>query len=263
MNDLPINLNVEKIGQKHIAPYIQADTLFTFTKKIEYMSEWLSRQMLFSRYNVENIQYLRIKNINKIAFPMKCFCDINLHRLKKHVNNYGCNGLAFSKEWGMKNGVQAVQYINPSSALAQDISTILNPIFHSSPNDAESEELWNLKNYALHQLMFFKPYSDDEMCFTDECEWRYVPSVPDDLQQLILNEQDMRADRLNLFNEIIKQKIELALPFKLEDIKYIIIADEVDFDVIVKTIEALKLNSTERDRLLAKMLIWDTSKEDF
>ena len=82
-----VNITVQKIEKKHISSYIQADTLFTFTKKKEYMSEWLSRQLIFSRYNVENIQYLGIKNINKIAYPMKCFCDINLHRLKKHVKD--------------------------------------------------------------------------------------------------------------------------------------------------------------------------------
>ena len=227
------------------------------------MSDWISTQMIFSRYNVENIQYLGINNINKIAFPMKCFCDINLHRLKKHVKNYGYYGLAFSKEWGMRNRVQAVQYINPDSELVEDISTILNPIFNLPIDENESEDMSKLKSYAIHQLMYYKPYSEGKQCFTDECEWRFIPKVPDGWPQFILNEQDMGNASINLLNSVIKQKEEFALPFKIEDIKYIIIKSEKDFNCIVQVIDRLKLNIIKRNRLLSKVIVWNASKEDF
>lgn len=203
-----------------------------------------------------------IDNLNKIAFPMKCFCDINLHKLKDHVANYGYYGLAFTKEWGMNNGVQAVQYINPYSELKKDISIILNRIFNSD-NEMESEELDNLKNYAIHQLLYYKPYSNDERCFTDESEWRYVPQVPDDLPPILRYEQDMSSERLLLFNDILKNKPEIAIPFNIEDIKYIIIKQEDEFNTLVGSIDAFNLDSKMRDRLLSKILVWDTSRRDF
>lgn len=30
---------------------------------------------------------------------MKCFCDINLHRIGMHLDWYGYYGLAFEKNW--------------------------------------------------------------------------------------------------------------------------------------------------------------------
>ena len=53
------------------------------------------------------------------------------------------------------------------------------------------------------------------------------------------------------------------MSFNLEDIKYIIIEHEADFTAIVNTIDKLKLDSTMRDRLLSKVIIWDISEEDF
>lgn len=45
----------------------------------------------------------------------------------------------------------------------------------------------NLKSQLLSQLVYMKPYSGKmenrlqkktlEKCFTDECEWRYIPDV--------------------------------------------------------------------------------------
>ena len=57
--------------------------------------------MLSPRYCEEDIRYLKISNLKRMAYPMKCFCDINIHKLTEHLDWYGYYGLAFSKEWGM------------------------------------------------------------------------------------------------------------------------------------------------------------------
>ena len=64
--------------------------------------------MISPRYCVEDISYLKIPKLKRIAFPMKCFCDINMHRLDVHLGWYGYYGLAFSKEWGMSRGIQPI-----------------------------------------------------------------------------------------------------------------------------------------------------------
>lgn len=79
---------------------------------------------------------------------MKCFCDINLHRINRHLDWYGYYGLAFSKEWGMRNGIQPIQYINPDSALRKDFSFLFSKAMQSE--DSQSNELENqLKSFML------------------------------------------------------------------------------------------------------------------
>ena len=70
---------------------------------------------------------------------------------------YGYFGLAFSKEWGMRKGIQPIQYINPYSELRKDFTSLFSKALQSdySPNN----ELENqLKDYMLHELLYYKPY---------------------------------------------------------------------------------------------------------
>ena len=91
----------------YIPPQQSADTLFHFIEKIEYLIPILERDALIPRYCVETIEYLKIPYKN-IAYPMLCFCDINLHKIHEHVEFYGGYGIAFSKQWGIAKGIQPV-----------------------------------------------------------------------------------------------------------------------------------------------------------
>ncbi len=70
----------------HTPSKIQADTLFTFMTDYEYLMPLLRSRMISPRYCEEDIRYLKIKGIKRIAYPMKCFCDINMHRLEEHLS---------------------------------------------------------------------------------------------------------------------------------------------------------------------------------
>ena len=68
-----------KIKQpKHTSSTIQADTLFTFTTKLKYLLPFIKEKMITPRYCGENFEYLKIKNLKSLAFPMRCFCDIKI-----------------------------------------------------------------------------------------------------------------------------------------------------------------------------------------
>ena len=71
--------------KKHTPSTIQADTLFTFMPRLEYLIPYIKKKRVSARYCVEDIQYLKIPKLKKIAIPMKCFCDINLHRLAAYI----------------------------------------------------------------------------------------------------------------------------------------------------------------------------------
>lgn len=254
------------ITSEHIASTIQADTLFTFTKKSEYMFEWLKAKQMFPRYNREDVEYLRLNEIKRIAYPMKCFCDINLHKLEDHLRFYGYYGLAFTKEWGMKKGIQPVHYINSESELANDFSAVIEKLFKEIGNEVDSEELSFLKSYTIHQLMYSKPYSgkmgEQEKCFTDECEWRFVPNVSDILPQVLYEETQLQDDFLNILSLKIKKQA-YSLEFEYKDIKYIILNNEKDLQPLSEFINETEISETDKYLLMSKIIVWDKSKGDF
>ncbi len=120
------NIKDYESSNNHIPSIVNPDTLFNFTTDISYLIFPLKNKMLSPRYCEENISYLRVqedkKRIKKIYIPMKCFCDINLHRIREHLNWYGFYGLAFTKEWAMRNNIQPIHYINPSSNFRKDFT---------------------------------------------------------------------------------------------------------------------------------------------
>lgn len=259
--------------KKHIPSHIQADTLFNFCTKLDYIIEPIKTKMLSARYCEENISYLNIKGIKRISFPMKCFCDINMHKLEEHLSWYGYYGLAFKKEWGMKNKIQPIQYINSNSEIRKDFTKAFTKALKiKKENQTEEEKI--MKNYLLHQLMYLKPYSGrienrntkrkTSKCFTDECEWRYVPSVSVlGYKQIYFNEKILNVGNLNDISDSMRGNPEISLHFDYEDLKYIIIKSEEDFKQILNNINDMKMNDYEKSILISKIIVWDLSGGDF
>lgn len=259
--------------ERHIPSKVQADTLFTFTSQLDFLISSLKLKMLSPRYCTEDVSYLRITNVKQIAIPMKCFCDINMHRLGEHLQWYGYYGIAFSKEWGMKKRIQPIQYINKDSYLCKDFSSAFNKALHIDMNNQTLAEKC-LKNYLIHQLMYLKPYSgkirnrndnkERTKCFTDECEWRFVPDVTKvGYDQIYINDDISNAGNLFEFSNAMNGVEKISLVFDYNDIKYIIIKSNEEFDTISKAISDMKMDCVTRNLLLSKIIIWENSRGDF
>lgn len=258
----------------HIPSSVQADTLFTFTTDLDFLLPCIEKAMLSPRYCIEDIKYLKLTNLKKIAYPMKCFCDINLHRIAEHLAWYGYYGLAFSKEWGMKKKIQPIQYINPDSDLRKDFSSAFKTALKADvATESNTQRL--LKDYLLHEMMYYKPYSGiiknrntekrSRKCFTDECEWRYIPDVSvAGFEQVLFDEDILNAGNIttDLSNAMFGIP-EISLEFNYEDIKYIIIKDSADFNILTKAILALDIADETKHELISKTIVWDNSKGDF
>lgn len=259
--------------QKHTPSKIQADTLFTFTTELNHILPIIKSKMVSPRYCDEDIKYLKIPKLKKISYPMKCFCDINMHRLEEHLQWYGYYGLAFSKAWGMRNQIQPIQYINPDSNLRKDFSTAFSAALKLDTRK-ESRAQLKMKSFLLHEMMFYKPYEGkmknrntgkiENKCFTDECEWRFIPDVtkvgfePAYFDKTILN-----AGVLSEISNSMFGIQEISLNFDYADIKYIIVKTVADFDILTNEIASLQLNKLEEHQLISKVIIWDISKGDF
>ena len=257
--------------QKHTPSTIQADTLFNFVTDLEYIIRPLKNRMLSPRFCVEDIKYLQIKELPKVAIPMRCFCDINLHRMGIHLDWYGYYGIAFTKSWGMSRGIQAVQYINTDSELRKDFTSAFR---RALKDDGKGDTLLQikLKNYALHQLMYMKPYDGrirnrntnktEKKCFTDECEWRYVPDVTKSgYEQVYHDESVINSDLLRGYSDAMEGDPAISLRFSYDDVKYIIVKTKEDCGKLVERLCDLDQKTVQL--LLPKVIIWDNSKGDF
>lgn len=249
-------------GRSYPPPKQSANSLFHFIKKLEYLLTAIEKDALVPRYCVELVEYLDI-GLTSIAYPMLCFCDINLHKLDEHIDFYGGYGIAFSKEWGIHQGIQPIQYLNQSSHLHNDFSEAFKMAISSPGND-------EAQNFLLSQMYFLKPIEgemlrDEEIIsknFTDECEWRSIPSVePEGLPQVLIDSEIVRKD---ILNNALTYASNTWLRFLAEDIKYLILQNRDDFDKVTSLILRKDgLSSDSRHRLISKIIIWDESRGDF
>ena len=276
INSVYLGNNVNAITEKnyrHTPSRIQADTLFTFMTRMEFLVKCIEKSMLSPRFCEEDISYLKIPKYKKVAFPMKCFCDINMHRLDEHLSWYGYYGLAFTKAWGMQRGIQPIQYINPDSDLRKSFSEAFAAALKADSKN-ESKTQCKLKDYILHEMMYYKPYEgriknrntgkNSRKCFTDECEWRFIPNVTSfDFQEIYIDKTIINSGALNEYSNSMNGVPEVSLGFEYSDIKYIIVKTSDDLNELRRRIAGLGKTADEIYQLISKVIVWDNSKGDF
>lgn len=122
--------------------------------------------------------------------------------------------------------------------------------------------------------MYLKPYSgkiknrndnkESIKCFTDECEWRFVPDVTKvGYDQIYINDDITNAGNLYEFSNSMAGVEQISLVFDYKDIKYIIIKSNDEFEIISKAISEMDLDGVTRNLLLSKIIIWENSRGDF
>lgn len=256
-----VSLSINSIEETYMPPKQSANTLFRFFRDIDYLLNSIEKNAMIPRYYIENVEYLKI-DMNQIAYPMICFCDITIHRLGEHMDFYGKYGIAFSKKWGIMKGIQPLQYINKNSILRQDFSEAFKTSIEEEKEDPAT-------NFLLTQMYYMKPIEGTmprdgrniNKNFTDECEWRYIPNVSViDLPQVVTENNIASIDVLN---RTISEKNNVWLKFDFDDIKYIILQNNQDFEKLNEHLDGCIANELIRRKLISKIIIWDEAKEDF
>ena len=193
---------------------------------------------------------------------MICICDITVHKLGEHMDLYGKYGIAFSKTWGIQKGIQHLQYVNRHSILCHDFSEAFKTSIMEGKEDSAT-------NFLLTQMYYMKPIEGTmprdgkniKKNFTDECEWRYIPNISAiDLPQVV-TESDMAS--IDVLNRTISETSAVWLKFDFDDIKYIILQTNQDFEKICVFIDRVVADESIRRKLISKIIIWDEAKEDF
>ncbi len=204
------------------------------------------------------------------AVPIISFCDIPLSQVKEHVKKYGGYGIGFSIDWGVKNGLNPVLYIEKNSRVAHSINKLGDYLVgkmsegeefteHDEATAAFFDLVVTAKNYKGDLKRNKKIYKNYK--FYDEREWRYIA---DTMRHLLLPEEDYLKYRKK--NKVKKILYESAIRFKANDIKYIIVKHAKEIPSILKGIQKtmnLGDNYDEIEILGTKILTVKQLFEDF
>lgn len=242
--------------------------------------------------------------IGEIAVLQKCFCDIPFHKMKEkfeisvakggkitpeekrsieendyntHTGCYGEYAIAFSKAWSVRKGLQPVMYVNKESEYLREFTLLFSHVMKSdSVEDIYVDDL-------LGRIAYLKPLQGTmdrqingktlklEKNFHDEKEWRYIP---DDmslrgmkLEKVIAKR--MIRDSLNAINK----NIELSsyepiwLKFSYEDIKYIIVPNQLERLELIKYITGMTKEKTsdevQKGVLISKIQVLEDIRRDW
>lgn len=266
-----------KVEEGHIKDHYMesrqsANVLIKFMTKIDYLKDILKKKSIVPRYYEESIEYLNIKEVPKIVFPMICFCDINFSKLTTHVAYYGEYGVALNKKWAIKSGVQPIHYMNEKSYISRDFSSL----FSKSMEVINNESISEYRDYILGHLLFMKPIygimrkngQHDKRNFTDEKEWRYVPKIyEEDNIDLVIPRAYIDSDNAyNTYSDALTKLEHTWLTFEYKDIEYLVVKNEDDRQKLIKFIledDNLECEEIEKYILISKIIVYDIMNKDW
>lgn len=214
----------------------RSDALFHFTKQVETLHKILENGF-WPRYCLEDVSWLGYEEVDYIGYPMVCFCDIPLSRIKNHQEFYGSFGIGMTKEWGVKNGLNPVFYSSDAHSIKENLKKLNR--FSNMHSDKKNKA--TARKALRYLLAYMKPLKGKmsmgaetkEVTFYHESEWRYVP-VNDKIKDHI-RETEFRVDA-RLFENNEKTKENCMIKFTPEDIKYIFVKSDNDIPGVVNLI---------------------------
>lgn len=198
--------------------------------------------------------------------PMVCFCDIPLSQLKNHIKGYGKYGIGLKKEWGLKNSLNPVLYVEKQSNIGEAFRVLTSETLKEMKN---VDEYNDAEKGILQVMAYMKNYEGEfdkngiknkNYRFSDEREWRYTPPI---------NETELVIPRKRFHREInnINDSIaNLRLHFEPNDINYIIISDESeisDFVDVLKDAKRKKYTYEDVERLMTRIITTEQILSDF
>ena len=121
--------------------------------------------------------------------------------------------LVLTKEWGVRNGVSPLLYVDNQSETTKSLKKIFEE-YHK--NSMHHKSIWEMGQAVMRFLRFTKPYEGQfwrngtylqGIRFYDEREWRFVPEVKeeDDLAPWISKENYLDDIKRSELNEVLSR----------------------------------------------------------
>ncbi|MFN3753980.1 abortive infection system antitoxin AbiGi family protein [Flavobacterium sp.] len=239
-----------------VSQNISSDSLFHFIKRREWLFKILNEKTFKARYVYEELPDIHFH----VGIPMKCFCDIPLGLIKKHLSHYGKFGIGISKNYAKQNSLSPVIYVHKKSdtMLRYLRSVKKGEIFKNNPN--------SLFPYFKLDETYSSSIDGKRLItrFYDEREWRWIPNDPKFEDFSNFTEEEIIKTRLSIVNDLLeKDKTKYLLPFEYKDITYIFVQQVADVDKVIDEIRRLKISQIEQDRLISKIITARQIEKDF
>lgn len=273
--DLNVIENNEKkeIGDFQAIKYKQsANSLFHFMGKLEYLEMKLQSKCLIPRYITEEAEHYKIPNLTQIAYPMICFCDINLHRILPHADEYGNYAISFSKDFSIKNSIQPITYINIESNYFKNFKKAILSSFSDNEhfNDLTFETISDSLVYTMSYMKRLKgtqkskknPNKKENKNFHDEHEWRFIPDLSStDMPYFVTNAIE-KNDLIENYNKTLEAIDSVKIFFDYEDIQYIFVENENSRKELIDKILSFHISDDEKYLTISKISVLSLLKED-
>ncbi len=219
---------------------ISSNSLIHITSK-ESLFKILACKGFLPNYSLEEIIF-ETQKIPDLRFPMVCFCDIPFHLISNHIKAYCSHnqnskddiayGIGLKKEWGIKNGLNPVFYLQNKSKISINLFEKLKAIRENN-NESNLQDFFDIMNI----FAFIKTYEGKNQRFKensyryyDEREWRWVPN---NLKFQYLKDE-VYSNNPQKYKELLSNNL---LTFDVEDIDYIIINEEKETTEIIEKLE--------------------------
>lgn len=247
---------------------ISSNSLFHFTSKLDYLFSILENGF-YPRLCLETVSFgnENLRPGMASTIPMICFCDISLSQISNHIKNYGNYGLGMTKEWGIRNKLNPVIYLNANSKLSNSLSKLVDSIIASLDQNC-TEDINEISDQFMNISKYIKQYdncdrSDDLIKFYDEKEWRYVPEMKLELSSKYSIPVHEFQNKVAV-EKINEQLIEYRLVFNVKDIKYIFLSNEEEIHTLISKLKnSKKFSIPEIEILTTKMMTTQQIREDF
>lgn len=256
---------------------ISSNCLFHFTPKLEYLIN-IFQQGFHPRYCFEDLKLNDNRAIRGYNFgiPMTCFCDISLGQISNHISTYGNYGIGMKKDWGIRNRLNPIIYINKNSTIAEPLSIMAECGLKLNKSEDKKAQVvgGEIMNSWSSLLMYSKPYSGNfthrgkvskNVKFYNEREWRYIPTDGQNTAPFgTLSKEKMDDEKiLNVENQ---RLYDHRLRFNPNDVNYIFVKEESEIHQMVKELRNIKgnrFNAKTVDILTSKILTTKQILEDF
>jgi hypothetical protein len=206
---------------------LSSNTLWHQTK-IDGLRGIISKRRFSVSYSLEKLKSTSPFEFS-YAFPMISFSDIPLSEFESHLNKYGGFSIGMKREWFLRKQFSPVSYFSDYSILLRDIIERITFYISNYPTLTDNErtdlellffQLSFSKNYEGPLITSYKDYKNYR--FSDEREWRYVPSKGSSTLKPYIPENEYIANKAIIQEEARRY----YMSFKFSDINYIIVKDE-------------------------------------
>lgn len=213
------------------------------------------------------------KNTINAAFPMVSFSDFPVSELKYRFT-YGRYGIGLSKFWARKLKLNPALYVEKQSQLADDyynqFLTIQTALEENRLDMDWKKGVYNILSYMKNyqgptpEKLKRQGYDKSTYRFSDEREWRFVPSrkLLESKKIPLYYKGSFFANHKSQCNAKLGQ---IELPFTLNDINYIIVDKEKEIEEFIKEIKKNHkgLTALESHKICSRIITMTRIQYDF